>query len=58
MFSDLLLLGFHSQALTLQGKFGFHKSFKVIRWCLGIPGKNGEAHQHLVASLAQLFIIL
>jgi len=25
------LLGFHSQALTLQGKFEIHKSLKVIR---------------------------
>jgi len=36
MFSAKPLLGFHSQALTLQGKFEFHKSLKVIRCCLGI----------------------
>jgi len=52
------LLGFHSQALTLQGKFEFHKGFEVIWYCLGgIPGKSGEAHQHLVASLAQPLLI-
>ena len=43
--------------LPLQGKFEFHKSLEVIRCCLGIPGKSGEAHQHLLASLVQLFII-
>ena len=51
------LLGFYSQALTLQGKFEFHKSLKVIRRCLGSPGKSGEAHPHLVATLAQPFVI-
>jgi len=50
--SVLPLLGIHSQALTLQGKFEFHKGLKVIRCCLGVPGKSGKAHQHLVASLA------
>jgi len=52
-----MVAGFHSQALTLQGKFEFHKSLKVIRCCLGSPGKSGEAHLHLVASLAQPFAI-
>jgi len=32
MFSAKPLMGFHSQALTLQGKFEFHKSLKVIRY--------------------------
>ena len=36
MLSAKPLLGFHSQALTLQGKLEFHKSLKVIRCCLGI----------------------
>jgi len=31
MFSAKPLLGFHSRALTLQEKFEFHKSLKVIR---------------------------
>jgi len=53
----LELLGFYSQALTLQGKFELHKSLKVIRRCLGSPGKSGEAHPHLVATLAQPFVI-
>jgi len=55
-----LHLGFHSQALTLQEKFEFHKSPKVIRCCLcclGSPGKSGEAHTHLVVNLAQPFLI-
>jgi len=51
------LLGFHSQALTLQGKFEFHKSLKVIRCWLGSPNKSGYAHPHLVASVAQPFVI-
>jgi len=51
------LLGFHSQALKLQGKFEFHKGLKVIRCYVGSPGKSGEAHPHLVASLAQIFVI-
>jgi len=51
------LLGFHSLALTLQGKFEFYKSLKVIRCCLGGPGKNGEAHPHLVVSLTEAFAI-
>ena len=53
MFNAYSLLGFHSQALTLQGKFEFHKGVKVIRCCLGSPGKSGESHPHLLASLAQ-----
>jgi len=57
MFNAEPLLGFHSQALTLQGKFEMHKSLKVIRCGLGSPGKSGEAHPHLVASLAQPFVI-
>jgi len=36
MFSAKPLLGFHSQALTLQGKFEFHKSLKAISCCLVI----------------------
>jgi len=41
-------MGFHSQALTLQGKFEFHNGLEVIRCRFGIPGKSGKAHQHLV----------
>jgi len=55
--SVLPLLDFHSQALTLQGKFEFHKSLKAIRCCSGSPGKSGEAHTHPVASLVQPFVI-
>jgi len=51
------LLGFHRQALTLQGKFEIHKSLKVITCCLDSPSKSGYAHPQLVASLAQLFVI-
>ena len=36
----LTVVGFHSQALTLQGKFEFHKSLKVFRCCLGSPSKS------------------
>jgi len=57
MFSAQPLLGFRNKALTLQWKFEFHKCIKVIRCCSGSPGKSGEVHQHLVASLAQLFVI-
>jgi len=57
MFTAEQLLGFHSQAPTLQGKFEFHKGLKVIKCCLGSPGKSGEFHQHLLASLAQLIVI-
>ena len=35
------LLGFHSQAITLQGKFEFHKSLEVIRCGLDRPSKSG-----------------
>ena len=46
------------QALTSQGKLGFHKGLKVIRCCLCSPGKSHENHPHLVANLlAQPFII-
>jgi len=51
------LLGFHIQALMLQGKFEFHKNLKVIRCCLGSPGKSGEAHPHPGPRLAQPFVI-
>jgi len=37
----LTVVGFHSQDLTLQGKFEFHKSLKVFRCCLGSPSKSG-----------------
>jgi len=40
MFSAYPLLGFQSQALTLQGKLEIHKSLKVIRCCLGTPSKK------------------
>jgi len=56
MFSAKPLLGFYSQALMLQRKFKFHEGLKIIRCCLGSPGKNGKAHPHLVASLAQPFV--
>jgi len=49
--------GFHNQALLLQGQFEFHKGLKVIRCCFGSPGKSGEAHQHLVVSLGQSFVV-
>jgi len=55
--SVLTLLGFLSQALTLQGKFEFHKCLNVTMCCLDIPGERGEAHPHLVPSLAQPFAI-
>jgi len=43
MFSAKPLLGFQSQALTLQGKFEFHKSLKLIRCCLvASPQTCGE----------------
>jgi len=51
------LLGFHSQALTLQGKLEIHKSLKVIRCYLGSPSKSGWAHPHLMAGLDQPFVI-
>jgi len=57
MFSAKPLLVFHSRALTLQRKFEFSNGLKVIRCCLGSLGKSGEAHPHLVASLAQPFVI-
>jgi len=50
------LLGVHSQALTLQRKFKFHKDSKDIRCFSGGPGKIGEAHLHLVTSLAKQFV--
>jgi len=53
----LTVVGFHSQALTLQGKFEFQKSLKVFRCCLGNPSKSGKPHPHLVASLSQTFLI-
>jgi len=40
MFSAAFL-EFHSQALTLLGKFEIRKSLKVIRCCLGSPSKSG-----------------
>ena len=48
--------GVLSQALTVQGKFDFHKGLKVIRRFLGIAGESGEAHTHLVPSLSQPFV--
>ena len=57
MFSAKPLMGFHSQALPLQGKFEIHKSLKVIMCCLGSPIKSGQTQSHLVASLAQPFVI-
>jgi len=30
---------------------------KVIRCCVGSPGKSGETHPQLVASLAQIFVL-
>jgi len=41
MFSAQPLQGFHSQALTLQGKFEIHNNLKVIRCCLSSPSKSG-----------------
>jgi len=41
----------------LQRKFDFHKGFKIFRCCLGSPGKSGEAHPYLVASLAKPLVI-
>ena len=52
MLGAKLFLRFHSQALTLQGKFEFHKRLKVTQCCLDSLGKSGEAHPRLVASLA------
>jgi len=49
--------GFLSLVLNLQEKFEFHNGLKVIWCCLCTPGKSGEAHPHLVASLAQPFLI-
>jgi len=40
----LAVVGFHSQALTLQKKIEFHKGLKDIRYCLGSPGKYVEVH--------------
>jgi len=57
MFSAQPLLEFHSQSLTSQGKFEFHKDLKVIRCCLGSPSNSGEAHPEVVASLTQPFVI-
>jgi len=57
MVSAQRLLVFHRQALTMQEKFEFHQVIKVIRCCFGNPGKSGEAHQPLVVSLAQPFVI-
>ena len=53
----LTVVRFHSQALTLQGKFEIHESLKVFRCCLGSPSKSGHARPHLVASLFQPFLI-
>jgi len=41
----------------LQGKFEFHKGVKVIRCCLGSPGKRGEYHPHVAVSLTQPLVV-
>jgi len=59
----LRIFAFYVQCLTVAGvsqpssnvarEFELHKSFKLIRCCIGSPGKCGEAHPHLEVNLAQ-----
>jgi len=63
----LRIFAFYVQWLTVAGisqsssnvarKIEFHKGVKVIRCCLDTPNKCGETHPHLLASMAQPFII-